>query len=76
MSRRSTPERLSNARRAATLARLISSGELPDRAEAKIVAWEAMTSGDGRPRDGAYWEAAWAWIQIQRGNAKAADPEP
>jgi hypothetical protein len=62
MSRRSTPERLSDARRAATLARLVSAGELPDRAEARIAAWEAWTAHDGRPRDGAYWDAAWRWI--------------
>jgi hypothetical protein len=62
MSRRSTPERLAEARRAGTLARLISAGMLPDRAEAAIAAWEAKTAQDGRPRDGAYWDAAWRWI--------------
>lgn len=62
MSRRSTPARLSDARRAATLARLISAGELPDRAEAAIAAWEARTAQDGRPRDGTYWDAAWREI--------------
>ena len=62
MSRRSTPERLSYARRAATIARLISAGELPDRAEAKVAAWEARTAPDGRPRDGAYWDACWREI--------------
>ena len=60
--RRSTPERLYQAHRSATLARLISAGELPDRAEAKVAAWEAMTADDGRPRDGAYWDDAWRWI--------------
>lgn len=62
MSRRSTPQKLSDARRAATLARLISAGELPDRAEAAIAAWEARTAQDGRARDGAYWDAAWREI--------------
>ena len=52
MSRRSTPERLSQARRAATLARLVSAGELPERAATRLDAYEAMTTGDGRPRDG------------------------
>ena len=50
MSRRSTPEGLSDARRAATLARLISSGELPDRAEARIAEYEATTAEDEAAR--------------------------
>lgn len=62
MSRRSTPQKLSDARRAATIARLISAGELPERAEAAVAAWEARTAQDGRPRDGAYWDAAWREI--------------
>lgn len=55
MSRRSTPARLSDARRAATVNRLTGEGELPTRAEAKVAAWEARTASDERPRDGAYW---------------------
>ena len=56
MSRRSTPERLDAARRAAALARLISDGELPERAEAALARWErrrsraaaSATAGSGR----------------------------
>jgi hypothetical protein len=62
VSRRSTPERLDAARRAATLARLVGAGELPERAEAWLARWEAETDGDGIPRDGGYWDAAWNWI--------------
>ncbi len=39
MSRCSTPARLSDARRAATVARLIGEGELPTRAETRVAAW-------------------------------------
>lgn len=67
MSRRSTPERLNTARRAATLARLVSDGVLPDRAEAWLVRWERHAALDGRERHGAYWEAGWAWIATRRG---------
>lgn len=65
MSRRSTPARLSDARRAATVNRLIGEGELPERAEAKAAAWEAQTASDGRPRDGAYWDDGYRWIVDQ-----------
>jgi hypothetical protein len=58
MSRRSTPERLDAARRAAALARLIGDGELPDRAEDWIARWESIADAEGRRRDGTYWDAA------------------
>jgi hypothetical protein len=63
MSRRSTPERLDAARRAAALARLISDGELPEEAEAALRAWDHQAAQDGRERDGSYWEAAYRWIR-------------
>jgi hypothetical protein len=66
MSRRSTPERLDAARRAATLARLIADGELPDRAEGWIARWESTADAEGRRRDGGYWDAGYLWIVIQR----------
>ena len=79
MSRRSTPERLYTAHRAATINRLISDGELPDRAEAKVAAWEARTASDDRPRDGAYWDDGYRWIvedrAWKRGGPKAAPLE-
>lgn len=62
MSRRSTPERIYAAQRAGVVQRLTGEGELPDRAEAKVAAWEARTVGDGRTRDGAYWDAGYRWI--------------
>jgi hypothetical protein len=66
MSRRSTPERLHAARREATLRRLIGEGELPQRAEAWITAWEAEAARQGMESDGAYWDAGWEWIVVLR----------
>jgi hypothetical protein len=45
------------------LARLISDGELPDRAEAALTAWERQAIAIGRARDGGYWEAGFRWIR-------------
>src|SRR5688572_25482780 len=61
MSRRSTPERIDTARRQATLARLVSAGELPEKAEAWVTLWEAQAASDGTQRGGAFWDAGWAW---------------
>jgi hypothetical protein len=58
MARRSTPERLDQARRAATVARLIGKGELPERAEALVVAWETQAA----PNDA-------SWYRIGTGTA-------
>jgi hypothetical protein len=66
MSRRSTPERLDAARRAATVRRLELEGELPEQAEALVAAWEAVSDAEAIQRDGAYWDAGWAWIDAQR----------
>ena len=66
MSRRSTPERLEQARRSATLARLVSSGMLPDRAAAALAAWEARTAQDGRTIATEDWDAAYQEIAGQR----------
>jgi hypothetical protein len=65
MSRRADAERIHAARRAATLARLIGDGRLPERVEALIARWEAMAAAEDRPHDGAYWEAFEAWRQQQ-----------
>ena len=62
MSRRSTPERLAQARRAATLARLVSSGLLPDRAGAALAAWEARAAHDDRTIVADDWDAAYREI--------------
>ena len=57
MSRRSTPERLENGKRAATLEWLVSAGMLRERASAALKEWQA--AHDGRGRD---WEAAYRAI--------------
>lgn len=62
MSRRSTPERLYIAHRTATINRLIGNGESPDRAEAKVSAWEQETSADNGARGGSYWDRAYVLI--------------
>ena len=73
MSRRSTPERLHEARRAATIERLVGDGELRERAERLVALWEAQADVDGVERDSRNWEAGWTWISIQRaGRADAA----
>jgi hypothetical protein len=65
MSRRSTPERLDEARHAATRRRLILDGVTEATADAWIAAWEAQAARDGLLRDAAYWEAAWRWMAAE-----------
>lgn len=62
MSRRSTPERLHAARRAAVRARLISSGTSEARADERLDAWEAEARARGLEQDGLYWDVGWDWI--------------
>jgi len=71
MSRRSTPERLHQARRAAIVERLVGEGVLRERAEALVASWEAKADADGLERDGAYWGAGWHWLVNQRGERRA-----
>ena len=54
------------ARREATRRRLMGEGELPDRAEALVAAWEARADEEGLERDGRYWDAGWAWMVDRR----------
>ena len=70
MSRRSTPERIDQARRAATRNRLIDEGVSEPTADAWIAAWEAQAAQDGLARDSAYWRTGWAWIAEQRKTRK------
>ena len=56
MARRSTPERIDEARRAATRNRLIGYG----------VTERAKAGEDGPERGSAYSEADWVWIAAQR----------
>ena len=65
MSRRSTPERLDEARRAATRNRLMREGASEPTADAWIAAREAEVARDGLVASAAYWEG-WAWIAEQR----------
>ncbi|HET9757776.1 MAG TPA: hypothetical protein VFP66_14815 [Candidatus Limnocylindrales bacterium] len=66
MSRRSTPERIDEARRAATRSRLIGESTTEATADAWIAAWETQAAQDGLERGSAHWEAGWAWIAAQR----------
>jgi hypothetical protein len=54
MTRRPDAERILAARRAAAIASLVSSGELPERAAARIATWEAERAV---PPDRAAWES-------------------
>jgi hypothetical protein len=63
MARRSTPDWLDAARRAATLARLVSAGMSPDHAEAALDAWAARTAPQGRLLTPAEWETAYQEIR-------------
>ena len=66
MARRSTPERIDAARRAAVRASLIGEGASEETADAWIAAWEAQAAEDGLERGSAYWQAGWDWIAEQR----------
>jgi hypothetical protein len=66
VSRRSTPERINEAREAATRSRLIGDGLSEPTAEAWIAAWEAAAARDGVERGSTYWTAAWEWIKAER----------
>ena len=63
MTRRPDPLRIDAARRAAAVARLVSAGELPDRATAWVARWEATIDG---ARERADWEAFEAWLDRER----------
>ena len=66
MSRRSTPERIDEAPRAATLSRLIGEGMTETTADAWIAAWEAQAARDGLERSDASWGAGWDRIAARR----------
>jgi hypothetical protein len=70
MSRRPDPERIRQAHRAGTINRLIGEGELPDRAEGLVAAWEAEAAHLGLSGDeGRIWTAGWEWITARRRQA-------
>jgi hypothetical protein len=64
MTHRTDPLRIEAARRAAAIARLISAGELPDRAAAWIASFEA--SLDHRPT-----REDWESVDARRSNERA-----
>jgi hypothetical protein len=66
MSRRSTPERIDVAHRAATRNRLIGERVTPETADAWIAAWEAQAAQVGLERGSEFWQAGWDWIAAQR----------
>ncbi len=66
MSRRSTPERIDEPRRAAVRASLTGEGVTEETADALIAAWEARAIEDGLERGAAFWQAGWDWIAEQR----------
>lgn len=55
MARRSPPDRIYQIRCIATLRRLEGEGELPERAEALLTAWEFETAEDGLECEGDGW---------------------
>lgn len=63
VSRRADPKRIDAARRAAAIARLISAGELPDRAAAWVARWETTIEGPPARED---WERLDAWLARER----------
>jgi len=65
MTRRSDPERIHEARRAAIRNRLISGGKDPAVAERWCDAWEAEAALRGIERGSDYWEAGRLWIDAQ-----------
>lgn len=66
MSRRADPIRIAAARRAATLARLVSDGRSLDAAADIVARWEADAARAGRVLDRAAWEGFDAWL-VDRG---------
>ena len=66
MSRRADPDRIDEARRAATRNRLIGEGVTESTADAWIAAWETRAAEDGIDRGNAYWDAGWIWIAEQQ----------
>lgn len=61
MTRRADSERIHQARRAATVERLVGEAQPRDLVEALIARWEALAAAEGRPRDRDYWEAFEGW---------------
>jgi uncharacterized membrane protein len=74
-SRRSTPERLHQARLAAVVERLVGEGELRERATSVVSAWEDKADTEGLERDGRYCDVGWRWMTERRAN-RSSTGEP
>jgi hypothetical protein len=75
MARRSTPERIAAARRAATIARLVSAGRSSAEAVVLVAEWEAGLDGGGRSADRADWERFDLWLAA-RDRTRRMRPDP
>lgn len=67
MSRRSTPARLEEARRAGFRNRLIGSGISEERADSVMAAWMTEAALRGlRESDNGFWQSCWEWNEARR----------
>ena len=66
MGRRSDPERIFQAWRAAVRYSLMDTGMEEAAANRWCDAWEIEAAGHQLPRDGDYWTAGEAWIAAER----------
>jgi hypothetical protein len=66
MARRSDPERIFQARRAAIRNTLTGSRMSLEDAERWCHAWEVEAAGPGLARDGDYWTAGAEWFAAER----------
>ena len=66
MSRRVDPARIETARRAATIARLVSGGRTADAAAAIVAEWEAAHAGRDDASRRSAWEQFDRWLEERR----------
>jgi hypothetical protein len=66
MTRRSDPARIETARRAATIARLISDGHSAAVATGLVGEWEVVQAASGRVPGRSDWEGFDAWLAGRR----------
>jgi hypothetical protein len=67
MSRRSTPARLEEARRAGFRNRRVGSGVPEERADSLMAAWTADAALRGvRDSDNGFWQSCWEWTWARR----------
>jgi hypothetical protein len=64
VARRPDRDRIAAAREAAVRARLVSTGQLPARADELLAEWRVQARGRGLDdRDRRYWDEAWPWLE-------------